>query len=63
MDQLAYIIGWTMLAIGGPLFALLVLIVLGWVVFEEVSRRIGWTKRIFEWRQAAIRERDGIPAE
>lgn len=56
IDQIAYSIGYIMLVLGGALAALLSLALLGWAAFDIISRRMGWTKMILEWREAKRRE-------
>ena len=59
LDDLARYIGMAVIFVGGPLLALLILILLAWQAFEVIARRVGWTKRVMEWREAAIREKRG----
>lgn len=57
VNAIAYFIGYTVLILGGSVLSVLILILLGWATFDAISKRVGWTKRILEWRDAAIRER------
>lgn len=59
MDQIAYFIGYAVLILGGGLLAMLTIAALGWVTFEYLVNRLGYLKRIIEWREAAKRELAG----
>lgn len=57
IDQIAYFVGYAVMIVGGVLVAALSVAALAWMTFEYVVNRIGYLKRIIEWREAAKRER------
>lgn len=59
IDQVAYWIGLWVLFVGGGLLALIIAAMLAWSAFEVISKRVGWTQQIWEWKRDRRRSQMG----
>jgi hypothetical protein len=57
LDDLAWYLGMSILIAGGIAFSATAIVLMAWMTFEVVARRVGWVKMVLEWRAAAVRER------